>query len=197
MTRRFISRGILAETFVIVTGSCQHEIFAQTETGDETGNSCRDERKKQPYRLDSRPAKHHFFPTLFVHRPEKHVVHSVLVVDDSRVMREMIIACLRGLDGLTFSQAATGLEAIERLSLEGFSLVVLDLNMPDVGGMEVLDFVRSQDRLKSLPVLIVTTRGDETSRARALEAGASRFMTKPFAPEELMSQVKSLLPAPA
>ena len=122
-------------------------------------------------------------------------MNSVLVVDDSRVMREMIIACLRGLDGLAFTQAATGLEAIERLSLESFALVVLDLNMPDVGGMEVLDFIRSQDRLKSLPVLVVTTRGDDESRVRALEAGASRFMTKPFTPEGLLSEVRAMLPA--
>jgi CheY-like chemotaxis protein len=58
--------------------------------------------------------------------------------------------------------------------------MVLDLNMPDIGGLEVLEFVRGQDKLRALPIIVVTTRGDEGSRARTLQAGASRFMTKPF-----------------
>src|SRR3954452_16195359 len=120
-------------------------------------------------------------------------VHEILVVDDSRVMREMVIACLRGLSGLDFAQAASGLEAIERLSLASFDAMVLDLNMPDIGGFEVIEFVRCQDKLKSLPILVVTTRGDEGSRERALAAGASQFMTKPFAPEAILAEVRSLL----
>ena len=99
---------------------------------------------------------------------------SVLVVDDSKVMREMIVACVRPLDGLAVTQASSGLEAIERLSLGRFDLLVLDLNMPDIGGLEVIEFVRGQDKLRNLPILIVTTRGDESSRAAVMAAGASR-----------------------
>jgi two-component system chemotaxis response regulator CheY len=117
----------------------------------------------------------------------------LLVVDDSKVMREMIVACLRGQAGLRFTHAASGLEAIERLSLAPFDLVLLDLNMPDIGGVEVLEFVRGTEHLKDLPIIVVTTRGDEGSRARALAAGASRFMTKPFVPEELLAAVRELL----
>ena len=118
---------------------------------------------------------------------------SILVVDDSKVMREMIIACLRAEDGLTFTNAASGLEAIEQLSLKPFDLVVLDLNMPDIGGIEVVEFIRGQDTLRALPILIVTTRGDESSRERALGAGASQFMTKPFSPESILGEVRALL----
>ncbi len=121
----------------------------------------------------------------------------LLVVDDSKVMREMIVACLRGHPGLQFTHAASGLEAIERLSLRPFDLMLLDLNMPDIGGIEVLEFVRGNETLKALPIIVVTTRGDEGSRARALAAGASRFMTKPFAPEELLAEVRALLARPA
>lgn len=120
----------------------------------------------------------------------------VLVVDDSKVMRDMISACLRPDPRVAVTQAASGLEAIERLSLQPFDLVVLDLNMPDIGGLEVVEFVRAQDRLKGLPILIVTTRGDDGSRAKVMEAGASRYMTKPFTPEALLSEVRSLLDAP-
>lgn len=117
----------------------------------------------------------------------------VLVVDDSKVIREMLIACLRGQPGLTFTHAASGLEAIERLSLESVDLMFLDLNMPDIGGIEVLEFVRGQERLKNLPTIVVTTRGDEVSRSTALAAGASRFITKPFGPETILSEVRSLV----
>jgi two-component system chemotaxis response regulator CheY len=117
----------------------------------------------------------------------------ILVVDDSKVMRDMIVACLRAISGVTFTHAASGLEAIERLSLEAYQLMVLDLNMPDIGGLEVLEFVRGQDRLCALPIVVVTTRGDEASREGALAAGASRFMTKPFTPEGIQAEVRALL----
>ncbi len=118
----------------------------------------------------------------------------VLVVDDSKVIREMIVACLRAQPGLAFTHAASGLEAIERLSLKPFDLVFLDLNMPDIGGFEVLEFVRGQDGLQELPIIVVTTRGDDDSRTKALAAGASRFMTKPFEPLEVLAEVRALLP---
>lgn len=117
----------------------------------------------------------------------------ILVVDDSKVMREMIVACLRGVEGLEFSQAASGLEAIERLSLGPFDLMFLDLNMPDIGGFEVVEFVRSQDTLRTLPIVIVTTRGEEATRTLALSLGASSFMTKPFQPEAVVAELRSLL----
>lgn len=117
----------------------------------------------------------------------------ILVVDDSKVMREMVVACLRAQEGLEFEHAASGLEAIEKLSLKPFDLLILDLNMPDIGGVEVVEFVRGQDTLRELPILIVTTRGDEASRARVLAAGASRFMTKPFKPEGILAEVLGLL----
>lgn len=117
----------------------------------------------------------------------------VLVVDDSKVMRDMVVACLRPYPGLAFTHASSGLEAIERLSLKPYDLIVLDLNMPDIGGIEVVEFVRGQDTLRHLPIVIVTTRGDEASRARALQAGADRFLTKPFTPDAILAEVRGLL----
>lgn len=117
----------------------------------------------------------------------------LLIVDDSKLMRDMVAACLRPLGAVAFEFAGTGLEAIERLALAPFDMMVLDLNMPDVGGVEVVEFVRSQDRLRALPILIVTTRGDDDSRTQVLAAGASRFLAKPFAPAEILDEVRRLL----
>jgi two-component system, chemotaxis family, chemotaxis protein CheY len=118
----------------------------------------------------------------------------VLVADDSATMRRMIIAAL-GPSGLTFEQADSGLGAIERMTLAPVDLVILDLNMPDVHGLEVLRFIRGNESLKDLPVIILTTRGDPQSRAAALEAGATLYMTKPFQPQAIVAEVQRLMRA--
>lgn len=118
----------------------------------------------------------------------------LLIVDDSKLMRDMVAACLRPLGAVAFEFAGTGLEAIERLSLAPYDLVVLDLNMPDVGGVEVIEFVRSQDHLRALPILVVTTRSDDDTQSRVLTAGASGYLTKPFSPPQILDEVRRLMP---
>lgn len=121
---------------------------------------------------------------------------TILVVDDSPTMRRMIMASLRDL-GAVFEQASSGLEAIERLAISPVDLVVLDLNMPDVHGLEVLRFVRSHDRFAALPVVVLTTRGDEASREAAFREGATSYLTKPFVPATLAPAIRELLPSDA
>jgi two-component system chemotaxis response regulator CheY len=120
-------------------------------------------------------------------------MRTILVVDDSPTMRRMIMASLRELGDVGFDQAASGLEAIERLSLAPVDLMVLDLNMPDVHGFEVLRFVRTHERFRELPVVVLTTRGDEQSREAALAEGATRYLTKPFQPSALAPEIRELL----
>jgi len=120
-------------------------------------------------------------------------MRTILVVDDSPTMRRMIMASLRELSEVTFDQAASGLEAIERLAVAPVDLVVLDLNMPDVHGLEVLRFVRSHERFRSLPVVVLTTRGDDESRRAALSEGATRYLTKPFQPTTFAPEIQALL----
>jgi two-component system chemotaxis response regulator CheY len=96
---------------------------------------------------------------------------------------------------VSFSEAGSGLEAIEHLALAPIELMILDLNMPDMHGMEVLEFVRRHQTYQNLPVLILTTRRDESSRAQALAIGATRYLTKPFTPHELVQQASELLNA--
>src|ERR1700749_532498 len=119
----------------------------------------------------------------------------VLVVDDSATMRRMIIASLTSIGEVAFEQAVRGLEAIERLTISNIDLVMLDLNMPDVHGLEVLRFIRSQQSLRDLPVVVLTTRGDDDSRSAATRAGATLYLTKPFQPATIASQVQPLFHA--
>ena len=103
------------------------------------------------------------------------------------------MASLAGVPDIEFEQAVSGLEAIERLSLGRMDLVLLDLNMPDVHGLEVLKFIRGQPSLEHVPIIVLTTRGDDDSRAAALHHGASLYLTKPFEPRTLAPQVARLL----
>ena len=117
----------------------------------------------------------------------------VLVVDDSPTMRRMVISSLRKLAEVEFGEAANGLEAIEKLSLHPVSLIVLDLNMPDMHGLEVLQFVRAHTSFKEIPVIVLTTKGDESTRNAAMIAGASRYLTKPFQPDTLLETATAAL----
>lgn len=119
---------------------------------------------------------------------------SILVVDDSPTIRRMVMTSLRPL-GADFGEATTGLEALEMLSLTEYDAVTLDLNMPDMHGIEVLTFLRASERFRDLPVLVLTTRGDDESRDLAMAEGANGYLTKPFRPEELVKQVKEILRA--
>ena len=120
-------------------------------------------------------------------------MQTILVVDDSPTIRRMVRTALGSLPEVTFAEAASGLQAIETLAVHPVQAIVLDLNMPDMHGLDVLRFLRSHQQYGDVPVMVLTTRGDETSREAALEAGATAYMTKPFSPSVLASSVKHLL----
>jgi two-component system chemotaxis response regulator CheY len=119
--------------------------------------------------------------------------HRILIVDDSATIRKMVRASLQALAPSHFVEAATGLEAIEQLAVGPVQLIVLDLNMPDMHGIDVLNFVRGHQQYRTIPIIVLTTRGDAESRRRAAEAGATTYLTKPFAPETLATTARSLL----
>lgn len=115
-----------------------------------------------------------------------------LIVDDSITVRKMIMASLRSLNP-TFGEAGSGLEAIEQLALQPYDAVTLDLNMPDMQGLEFLQFVRSHQAFKHLPVLVVTTRSDGAIEQDVLSAGANAYLSKPFTPEKLLEKMLEVL----
>src|SRR6185503_19376216 len=117
----------------------------------------------------------------------------ILVVDDSQTIRRMVIASLQELKNVSFKEARSGLEAIEQLALMSVDLMILDLNMPDMHGIEVLHFVCRHQVYRSIPIIVLTTRGDEASRSATLNAGATLYMTKPFEPRSLAASVSELL----
>ena len=120
-------------------------------------------------------------------------MRTILIVDDSPTIRRMVKVALSDIGEHDFSEAASGLEAIEQLTLAPPALMVLDLNMPDMHGIEVLTFLRRHPSFKALPGIVLTTRGDESSREAALHAGATMYMTKPFVPSVLADHAREAL----
>ena len=118
----------------------------------------------------------------------------VLIVDDSATIRKMVRASLLPLEAAEFVEATNGLEAIEQVALGPIALIILDLNMPEMHGVDVLKFVRGHQLSSKIPVVVLTTRGDDVSRDVAVAAGATKYLTKPFLPHVLLSTVKDLVP---
>jgi two-component system, chemotaxis family, chemotaxis protein CheY len=120
----------------------------------------------------------------------------ILIVDDSPTIRRMVRASLaRFFPAAEFLEAGSGLDAIERLAVGAIRLIVLDLNMPDMHGLEVLQFVRSHQKYRKVPIIVLTTRGDDVSRSAAMQAGATVYLTKPFRPDVLGGEARKLLAA--
>lgn len=111
----------------------------------------------------------------------------VLSVDDSAIIRKIIRGSAETL-GLDFLEAGDGQEALNLLDNEyqDVSLILLDWNMPVMDGFTTLQYLKSDERFKSIPVMMVTTEAERANIVRAIQAGAKHYLVKPFTPEDLM-----------
>ncbi|MBW2501252.1 MAG: response regulator [Deltaproteobacteria bacterium] len=120
----------------------------------------------------------------------------ILIVEDSATMRSLIAASLEGLDGaVKVVEAESGFEALRFLPREDFDLVITDINMPDINGLELVSFIRNNERYASLPLVIVSTEGSDRDRDKGLRLGADAYLVKPFDPDALRQVVADLLAA--
>ncbi|MEN8158635.1 MAG: response regulator [Myxococcota bacterium] len=118
----------------------------------------------------------------------------ILVVEDSGAMRALIGAALEDLDEkLEVDEAESGFAALRLLPRTRYDLIVTDINMPDINGLELVSFVKRDPRYRETPLLIVSTEGSERDRDKGLALGASAYLVKPFVAEELREIVLSLL----
>ncbi len=113
----------------------------------------------------------------------------ILVVDDEPRMRRFMRMNL-DLEGYRVIEASNGMEAIDRVREDLPDLVLLDVMMPEMDGFEALRFIR---KTSSVPIIMLTVKGDEEDRVRGLELGADDYVTKPFSPRELASRIKAVL----
>lgn len=110
-------------------------------------------------------------------------------------MRAYVRGVLKDAGPWTVVEASSGFEALRLLPREAFDLVITDINMPDINGLELVRFIRRSERQGRVPLLIVSTLSSERDRARVLELGADAFLAKPFEPEDLRGAVAGLVPS--
>jgi len=125
-------------------------------------------------------------------RPFPARVPLVVVLDDDPDILELVSVHLRRA-GMKVREFVDGESFYRSLSRDIPDLVLLDLMLPDADGMEVCKFLKRQDRLSSVPVIMLTARGDEVDKVLGLEIGADDYITKPFSPKELVARVKAVL----
>ncbi|MDB5995343.1 MAG: two-component system response regulator [Pseudomonas sp.] len=119
---------------------------------------------------------------------------SVLVVDDASFIRDLVKKCLRNyFPGIRIEDAVNGKKAQSLLAREAFDLVLCDWEMPEMSGLELLTWCREQDNLKTMPFVMVTSRGDKENVVQAIQAGVSGYVSKPFTNEQLLTKVKQAL----
>lgn len=120
---------------------------------------------------------------------------NVLVVDDSKIMRQMIKRTLRmaGLDIHEMYEASNGIEAFAQLAQHEVGVVILDINMPVMNGIQFLNRMHDDPRLRDVPVVIASTEGSETRIEQLLENGARGYLRKPFHPEQLRDTLAPML----
>jgi len=118
---------------------------------------------------------------------------TILVVDDSAAMRSLLVSTLESLGPVTILQAPNGFEALRILPRQEINLLLTDINMPDINGLELLNFVRSNPLYKELPVVIISTEGSRKDVDKGLSLGASEYLVKPFLPEQLLEIVRRFL----
>jgi len=121
-------------------------------------------------------------------------VKSVLIVEDSATTMAMIKAVIEDMgEDFTVLEANTGFEALRMLPQEQFDLIITDINMPDVNGLELINFVKSNPNYQHIPIIIVTTERSNADKERGLALGASAYVTKPFKAEELQEVIAKAL----
>jgi two-component system chemotaxis response regulator CheY len=120
-----------------------------------------------------------------------------LIVDDSTVMRKIVERSLRqaGLDPLVAYEAGSGTEGLEVLKVKQVDLILSDINMPSMDGLEFLRQIRAQNLAPGVPVVMITTESSEEHVKQAILAGAQGYIRKPFTADQVKERVLSLLHA--
>jgi two-component system chemotaxis response regulator CheY len=108
-------------------------------------------------------------------------------------MRAYVRGCLKSGVVCQITEASSGFEALRLLPRGEYDLLVTDINMPDINGLELIRFVRKSEKHADVPIIIISTQASQADAERALKLGASEFLSKPFAPEQLLEAVSRLI----
>ncbi len=118
---------------------------------------------------------------------------NLLVVDDSATARMLISLTLKKGVGYNILEAADGTEAVTRLESGQVDLVLTDVKMPKMDGLELIAYIRAKHSQPALPIIVISTKGEEADRDRGLALGANEYIPKPISGAKVLAQVKKLL----
>jgi two-component system chemotaxis response regulator CheY len=118
---------------------------------------------------------------------------TILIVEDSATTRSLIRAVIDELGDFETVEASSGFEALKILPAQHYDLIVTDINMPDINGLELISFVRSNPRYDHLPVIIVSTERSEEDKKRGMALGAAGYIAKPFKSSELQEIIRKTI----
>ena len=118
---------------------------------------------------------------------------TILIVEDSSTTRALIRAIIDELGDFETAEAASGFEALKMLPQQEYNLIITDINMPDINGLELINFVRSNARYSHVPILIVSTEKSEEDKKRGMALGATAYVTKPFKSAELQEAILKII----
>jgi two-component system chemotaxis response regulator CheY len=119
--------------------------------------------------------------------------YACLVVEDSPMMRQLIVFALARIKTIKVTEADDGIVGLKKLASSKFDLVITDINMPIMDGLKLVKRIRSDERHKDIPVIIITTEGSEEDKERAMALGATAYITKPIQAIQVIEKVKELL----
>ena len=118
----------------------------------------------------------------------------ILIVEDSPTMRALLVSALEDLEGpLKITEVESGFEALRQLPRESYDLILTDINMPDINGLELVSFVKTNAAYRLIPLIIVSTEGSERDRDKGMGLGAEAYLVKPFDPDDLRQIARDLL----
>ena len=123
------------------------------------------------------------------------MAQTVLVVDDDPVVHWVLRRLLEGM-GFQLARANNGLEALELAARDLPQLIILDVLMPEMGGLTVLRKLKEAEATKGIPVIVLTSLAQRTTQLEASNSGADYFLSKPFTEAQLMTALRKLLPEP-
>ncbi len=116
-------------------------------------------------------------------------MQKILIVEDSPTIRSMIISTLDPMGDFQFIESESGFEALKVLPRETFDLIITDINMPDINGLELVSFIKKNEAYKTIPLIIVSTEGSDYDVKKGLDLGADAYIKKPFDPSDLQKNV--------
>jgi len=117
----------------------------------------------------------------------------VLIVEDSPTMRQLLVFALRRLKAVEIVEAQDGMDGLRRLSSDHFDIALIDINMPVMDGLKLIRLMRSEDALRDIPIVVITTEGAGEDRDRAMALGANEYLTKPIQANRVLAVVRGLL----